>query len=95
MELQVNFKIVDLEGKSIGQTANVFMANILLAHKGEALKLYELALKINAEESIEVDTTDLNLIETAIKENEQFNNLIKGALLKEIERQKTISNKEK
>lgn len=95
MTLNTNFQIFDLTDKAVKDKSNRFIAEILMNHKGDALKCYELALKINKNDLIEIDTTDLNLIETAIKENQQYTNLIKGAILKEIECQKSIANKGK
>ena len=95
MKLNVEFKIFDLAGKEIKEKAGKFIADILLEHKGDSLKLYELAIKINENESIEIDTSDLSLIEEAVKNNQRYNNLIKGAILKEIESQKVLSNKKR
>ena len=94
MTLNVNFEIFDLKDKPIEEKSSRFIAEMLIEHKGDSLKCYELALKINKNESIEIDTSDLKLIEEAIKANQRFNNLIKGAVLKEIECQKSLSNKE-
>ncbi len=91
MKLTVNFEILDLSGKALPDRANKFIAEILVDTKGDALKLYELAMNISKSESIEIDTTDLNIVVKAIRDHERFNNLVKGAILKEIESQKTIS----
>lgn len=95
MKLNVNFEIFDLSDKAIPEKAGRFIAEMLLEHKGDTLKLYELALKINKNESIEIDTSDLNLIEEAVKANQRYTNLVKGAILKEIEGQKALFNAEK
>ena len=95
MKLNVNFEIFDLADKAIPEKSSRFIAEMLMEHKGEVLKLYELAIKINKNESIEIDTTDLKLVEEAIKSNQRYTNLIKGAILKEIECQKTKQVKDK
>lgn len=95
MTLNVNFEIFELGGKAIPERAARFIAEMLLEHKGDSLKLYELALKINKSESIEIDTTDLKLIEDAVKSHQRYNNLVKGAILQEIECQKTATNQKK
>lgn len=94
MKLNVNFEIFDLKDKAVPERANRYIAEMLMEHKGDSLKLYELAVKINNSESIEIDTTDLNLVETAVKTNARYTNLVKGAILKEIESQKVL-NKDK
>ena len=95
MTLNVNFEIFDLSDKAVPDKANKYIADMLVSHKGDALKLYELALKISKNDSIEIDMSDLKLIEQVIKENQQYNNLVKGSILKEIECQKMVANKNK
>lgn len=93
MTLDLRFEIFDLKGQKVEEKAATFIADCLLNHKGDSLKLYELALQINKGKSFEIDTTDLKLIETAVRENQRYNNLIKGAILKELEIQKTRATK--
>ena len=95
MKLNVNFKIYDLNDKVIPEKPNKFIAEMLIEHKGDTLKLYELAMKINKSDSIEIDTSDLKLLEAAVKGNQRYNNLVKGAILKEIESQKAFSGSKK
>ena len=92
MKLTLNFEIFDLLDKAIPEKTGRFIAEMLLEHKGDTLKLYELAMKINKNESIEIDTSDLKLVEEAVKSNQRYTNLIKGAILKEIEGQKALFN---
>jgi len=94
MKLNVNFEIFDLTDKALSDKASKFIAEMLLEHKGDSLKLYELAMHINKNESIDIDTTDLKLIEEAVKNNPRYTNLVKGAILKEIESQKVGSKKD-
>lgn len=93
MKLNVNFEIFDLADKALPERANKYLAGMLMEHKGDSLKLFELAMSINKNDSVEVDTSDLKLIEEAVKSNPQYNNMIKGAILKEIESQK-VSDKQ-
>jgi len=93
MKLNVNFEIFDLNDKPLPNKAARFIAEMLMEHKSNPLKSFELGLKINKNESIEIDTSDLKLVEEAVKNNERFNNLIRGAVLKEIESQKSVSKK--
>lgn len=95
MILNVNFDIFDLDNKLLPKKANKYLANILMNAKGDRLKMYELSLKVNENETIEVDTADLKLIETAVNETQMCNNLISGAILKEIEAQKITSKEVK
>ena len=92
MTLKVNFEIYDLADKAIPEKSSRFIAEMLLEHKGDSLKLYELAININKNDSIDIDTTDLKLVETAVRDSQRYTNLVKGAILKEIELQKTSEN---
>ncbi len=91
MKLKVDFELKHLDGSPVPNTAASYLSEMLIAHQGDALKLYELALNISKSSEIEIDTADLQLVEAAIKANTHFNNLIKGGLLKEIERQKVTA----
>ena len=93
MKLNVNFEIFDLDGNSFKDKANRYIASILMDGKGDSLKLFELGMSINKNDSIELDTADLKLIEDTVKANAGYSNIIKGAILKEIENQKVLSKK--
>ncbi len=88
MKLNVNFEIFDLNDKALPNNAARYIAEMLMDYKSNPLKSFELGLKINKNETVEIDTSDLKLVEEAVKNNERFNNLIRGAVLKEIESQK-------
>ena len=92
MKLNLDFEIIDLQGKALPAKGSEYIADMLLEHKGDSLKLYELAMNINKNKSIDIDMSDLKLIEEAVKAHPRYTNLIKGAILKEIECQK-ISDK--
>ena len=94
MKVNVDFKILDLNDKPLEEKANRFMADILVSGPGDPLKVYELAMKINKSKKIDIDTTDLKLIEDAVKSTQKYNNLVKGAILKEIESQKVSAKAE-
>ena len=96
MKLTVDFEVFDLNGKAASHKASRFIAEIMMRHKGDnRLKCYELGLKINIGEPIEIDTADLKLIEAAVNMTELYDNLVVGTILKEIEHQKTLANKDK
>ncbi len=93
MILDLQFEIFDLNGKKVEEKTTSFLADMVMSHTGDKLKLYELALKINKSATIEVDLADLKLIEAAVNENQRYPNLICGAILKEIEQQKALASK--
>lgn len=95
MKLNVSFEIFDLSDRPLPEKAGRYIAEMLMDYKISPLKSFELGLKINKNKIVEIDTSDLKLVEEAVKKNERFNNLIKGAILKEIECQKSSANSDK
>jgi len=87
MKLNFNFDLLDLNGKNIkDQDGNNLSANIFLAQslaqsaKGNAIKLIEMALKLNKEEELDLDTVDSKFLENFIEEL-QVSNIVKYRLL--------------
>lgn len=94
MKLKVNFKIFDLDGKALEHNANRYIASILMDKNlpNDTMKLFLLGQKINKAESVDIDMADLKLVEDTVKTS-TYSNLIKGAILVEIENQKVLSKK--
>lgn len=84
MKLNFNFDLVDLDGKTIeGANAGKLLANSLVQQtKGDAVKFWELALKLHKGEVVDLDTSDQQLLKTFIKDSESITVLGKGQLLK-------------
>lgn len=61
-EVNLNFDINDLEGKSIGN-AGKSVANVLVSStSGDALKYYDWAVKLHKGESINLDASDFKKV---------------------------------
>lgn len=88
MKLNFNFNLVDLDSKEIeGANAGKLLANSLVAQsKGDAIKFWEMALKLNQGEVIDLDTSDQGLLKSFIKENESITILAKGQMLQLFEK---------
>ena len=87
MKLNLNFSLLDLEGKEI-ETANAgkVIANQLCAsNKGDALKCYDWGRQLYKGESIEVDRSDLNGIREFVVTTETISNLAKAQILEKID----------
>jgi hypothetical protein len=91
MKLNFNFNLLDLDSKEIeGANAGKLLANSLVNQsKGDALKFWEIALKLNNGEVIDLDTSDQNLLKTFIKDSETITILGKGQLLQLFEKSKS------
>lgn len=83
MKLNLNFNLLDLDGKEIeGANAGKLLANQLVNQsKGDAVKFWELSLKLYKGEVIDLDTSDQALIKQFIKDSEQLPVLTKAQLL--------------
>lgn len=82
MKLDLNFNLLDLDGKEIeGANAGKLLANQLVqSSKGDSLKFWELSLKLFKGEVIDLDSSDQSTIKQFIKDSE-FPNLTKAQLL--------------
>lgn len=83
MKLDFNFNLLDLDGNEISNAnAGKLLANTLVQQaKGDAVKLWEIALKLHKGEVIDLDTSDQELLKNFIKDSEQLAILAKGQLL--------------
>jgi hypothetical protein len=88
MKLNFNFNLLDLDSKEIeGANAGKLLAGALVNQtKGDAIKFWELSLKLNNGEVIDLDTSDQNLLKTFIKDSESITILGKGQLLQVFEK---------
>lgn len=83
MKLDFNFNLTDLEGQEIeNANAGKLLAGALVQQsKGDAIKFWELALKLNKGEIVDLDSSDQQLLKSFIKDNESLTVLAKGQML--------------
>lgn len=83
MKLNLNFNLKDLDGKEIeGANAGKLLANQLVNQaKGDAVKFWELSLKLYKGEVVDLDSSDQNTIKQFIKDSESLPVLTKAQLL--------------
>jgi hypothetical protein len=83
MKLDFNFNLVDLDGNHIeNANAGKLLANTLVQQtKGDAVKLWELALSLNKEQVIDLDSSDQEMVKNFIKDSESLAVIAKGQLL--------------
>lgn len=91
MKLNLNYQINDLTGKEIlGDSANASKAlagALANANKGNAIKLFDWALKLWKCEEFEIDKTDKEFLEAFIETCETLTILAKASLLNSIKQQ--------
>lgn len=87
MKLNFNFNLTDINSRNVlDQEGNPVEANKFLAallaqlSKGDSIKLIELALKLNAGEELDLDTSDTNKLKEIVEQAE-LQNIIKYRLL--------------
>lgn len=86
MKLIFNYQLQSLDGKKIEgdeSHAGKILANALsMSNKGNAIKLYDWALKLFNKEGIEVDETDFQVLYAFIETTEFLTVLCKSQMLK-------------
>ncbi|MEO6721442.1 MAG: hypothetical protein ABIN67_13825 [Ferruginibacter sp.] len=81
-KINLDFEIIDLDGKLTGQKVGKALANILaIQSKGDPLKFMTWAMAFNAGQTVELDPTDIQTLKTFVSENEQMTNFLKYPIL--------------
>lgn len=83
MKLDLNFDLLDLTEKPIvGENCGQIIAATLARDtKGDALKYWEWALKLQKGEALELDTSDSDHLKNFIKTHEGLTNILKAQAL--------------
>jgi hypothetical protein len=83
MKLNFNFNLVNLDGEELKDAnAGKVLANALIQQtKGDAIKIWEIALSLNKGDIVDLDSSDQELIKNFIKETDTLNVIAKGQLL--------------
>jgi hypothetical protein len=85
--IDLNFSLKNLDGKEIeGTNAGKVIANALAAgSKGDAVKYWGWALKLNEGIALDLDKSDKDHLKNFIKDNESLTVLLKGQVLEKFE----------
>ena len=83
MKLDFNFSLLDLDGKEIenANAGKLLASTFVQQTKGDAVKLWELALTLNKNEPIDLDSSDQEMVKNFIKDSESLAVIAKGQLL--------------
>jgi len=83
MKLKLNCSLVGLDGVEIpNSNAGKLVANLLAQDtKGDALKKWDWAVKLNAGKDLELDPSDTQMLKTFIEQSEQLTVLAKAQIL--------------
>lgn len=83
MKLDLSSKIKSIDGEDFSETFALVLSKILMSsNKGDAIKLYDWAMNLHKDGSIEIDNSDKNILTKFIETTESISILIKGQLLK-------------
>ena len=88
MKIDLNKSVLDLDGKEI-ENANMgkIVANFLVNEsKGDPLKFWEWALKLNKGEVLDLDKSDQDTFKTLIKETEKLPIITKAQILEQLQK---------
>lgn len=83
MKLNFNFPISDLDGNEIPESnLGKTIANVLVsARDGDALKLWDIALKLQKGTELDLDTSDTQMLKDRIKNADSITILVKAQAL--------------
>jgi hypothetical protein len=97
MKLNFNFQLKGLDGKQVAgddNHAGKVLANALsLSNKGNAIKLYDWALKLFNKQTIEVDDTDFSVLFAFVETSEFMFVICKSQLLHSMNEEKEKAKK--
>jgi hypothetical protein len=83
MKLDFNKSLLSLDGQPF-ENSNMgkILANSLVnSNKGDAMKFWEIALKLNKGEIVDLDSSDQSTIKEFIKTNDSLPNITKAQIL--------------
>lgn len=83
MKLNFNKSLVNLDGVDIADSnmGKILASYLVQSNKGDALKFWEIALKLQKGEEVDLDTSDQNTIKEFIKSADGLPNITKAQLL--------------
>jgi hypothetical protein len=83
MKLDFNQPIVGLDGTTIegSNMGRILADQLVISTKGNAIKYWEMALKLHRGEVIELDQADQSMVKDFIEKHESLPNLTKAQLL--------------
>jgi hypothetical protein len=87
MKVDLNFSLLDLDGNTIANSnVGKIVANTLVQQsKGDPLKFWEWALALNKGESLDLDSSDSEIFNSFIKDND-FPIITKAQILQSLKK---------
>lgn len=88
MKIDLNFNLVDLDGKAIDNAnAGKLVASALVQQsKGDALKFWDWAVALNKGEILDLDSSDQETFKSFIKESETITIFAKAQILHKLKK---------
>jgi hypothetical protein len=83
MKIDLNKSLLDLDGKEIADSniGKIVAQMLVQSTKGDALKFWDWALKLNKGEAIDLDKSDQEVFKNFIKDSEHLTILSKAQIL--------------
>lgn len=88
MKIDLNKNVIDLDGNQIeGANMGKIVAQFLINEsKGDALKFWDWALKLNKGEVLDLDKSDQETFKSLIKETEKLPIITKAQILEQLQK---------
>ena len=89
MKIDLNFNLVDLDGKAIQNTnAGKLVAQTLVQQtKGDALKFWDWAVALNKGEVLDLDSSDQETFKNFVKDSEAITIFAKAQILLKLKKE--------
>ena len=89
MKINLNKSLLSLDNAELPEKMGNVIASILISSsKGNSIKCYEQALKLNKGEDLELDSSDFDSLYKLVEESANIINLAKAQILLEMKKQK-------
>jgi len=89
MKIDLNFNLVDLDGKAIenSNAGKIVAESLVRQSKGDALKYWDWAVALNKGEILDLDTSDQETFKSFVKDNEGLPILTKAQILHKLKKE--------
>jgi hypothetical protein len=88
MKIDLNFNLVDLDGKSIenSNAGKIVAESLVRQSKGDALKYWDWAVALNKGEILDLDSSDQETFKNFVRDNEGLPILTKAQILQKLKK---------
>lgn len=80
-EVNLNFDLLALDGSKAAIAGEVIAGLLMSEVKGDAVKFFDWAIKLNKGEIVSMDTSDVNKLKSLVENSERLTVLVKAPVV--------------